>query len=183
MRKIVATRFPQCQILFSHITVDGCNARTRTPPLPVVPALLSQAPSALQETDCESSWPSGFAGEEPGHLVQADRFQAVGDRVALLAGSDHEGAFRPEILPGVVESPARADGQAVLDFDCPNAPVARKFQEQIDLGAGRCAIEARHGSRWGHGEQILDRKAFPARADDRVPGEFVVVVKAEQSMD
>jgi len=43
------------------------------------------------------------------------------------------------------------------------------IQDQIDLGTGGRAVEARLGSPWGGRDQVLDDEALPARSGHRMP--------------
>lgn len=83
----------------------------------------------------------------------------------------------------MVEPAAKFGRKPQLDFNGPNSPSARKFKQQIDLGAAARSVEAGGRSGRRRSQQVFNDKALPAGAGDRVAGKGVVAVDAEQRMN
>ncbi len=120
------------------------------------------------------------AAQQFNHLPQPDRFDALRDRITVLACMHDESLGWLEVLDRVVEATLRLGRKAALDLDRPGSPFASEFQEQIDLGASGRAVEAGLRSTRRGRDQVLDDEALPARAGHGVPEQILEGLDVEQ---
>jgi hypothetical protein len=99
-------------------------------------------------------------GQHGSELLHADRLDLLADRVTVRAGVNDERARGLKVLAGGVKASFHTRRRPALDLDRPESVPARQFQHQIDLRAGRSAIEARRGPHRRGAEQVLDDKTF-----------------------
>ena len=122
------------------------------------------------------------AAELTDEVRQVDRIHILRDGVAFFPAVDGEGAFRLEVIDRLVKSSFKPGGRSALDFDGPQFS-AGQLEQQVDLGAGGGAVEVCGGARGRRGDEILDRKSFPARSRNGMAGQVVVGANAKQSVE